>query len=126
MISLKALAKRNAESRGEVRALAVCLVPTAPARVSEDVDIRAKEAKALVHSVVALANELMVLRPSFVGYDSCNLKMQRFIEHGSEANGLGEYRRDAGASHAVKPLVPPIVRWHGEARDPGRFMQHLS
>ena len=50
---------------------------------------------------------------------------ERHVERRREADGLGKYRRGAGARHAVQRLVPPFVGRNSEPRNRRRIVLQL-
>ena len=125
LLRLQALHEGDAHARGEERILAIGFLATAPARVTEDVDVGRPEREPLVTLVLAARQEGMVLGARFVADGGGHLGHQRGIERGRQADRLRKHRGTAGAGHAVQGFVPPIVFGHLQARDGGRGVLHL-
>ena len=125
VVALHAAHEGDAEARGEVRVFAVGLLPAAPARVAEDVDVRRPEGEAVEPRAVAAPLRLVVLGPRLLGDDGRDAAHELLVEGRAEADGLREDRRDAGEGDAVEALIPPVVLGDAEARDGGRGVHHL-
>lgn len=100
-VTLQALDVRHAELRREVRVFAVRLLPSAPARVAEQVDIRRPEREALINIAVAVLRSFVVPEPSpMPGYD-CDVIM---------ASGSFTFGSSIELS-ADAPLREPFAAW---------------
>src|SRR5699024_490390 len=64
VVALQAAHEGDAHARGQVRVFAVCLLPAAPARVSEDVYVRRPECETLITLALSAPDELVMLRAS--------------------------------------------------------------
>ena len=109
-VTLQALDVRHAEPRREVRVFAVRLLPSAPARVTEQVDIRRPEREALINIAVAVLRSFVILRAGLRRNDIADFSDHLRVKHARHSNGLRKHRRRAGARHAVQRFVPPVVR----------------
>ena len=69
VIALDPLNKAYTEARGQIRILAVCLVASAPAGISEYIDIGSPECKSLVYAVVAVLVLNVELSSAIGGYN---------------------------------------------------------
>ena len=112
-------------ARGQIRVLAVGLMPAAPAGVAEDVDVRRPEGQAVVDVAVALRGQGVVLGPALGRGDVAELFEQGVVEHGGQTDGLGKAGGRAAARHAVQRLVPPVVGGHAQPLDRGRVVAEL-
>ena len=98
-----------AQLRSEERVFAESLVPSAPAGVTEDVDVGRPEGQPLVNVPVAVPGFLRIFGTCLGGCDICRLLCGCGVEHGSQSDRLGEHGRRAGTCQPVQPLVPPVV-----------------
>ena len=64
-IALQALDEPYAQPAGKIRIFTICLMTAAPARVTEDVDVRAPQGQALVNVTVAVPARATPCRDSF-------------------------------------------------------------
>ena len=105
---------------GQKRILAKGLVPAAPARVAEDVDVGRAEGEAPV-ALAAARQPVLVER---LGGDRLvHLCDQIGVEGGRQGDRLREDGGDAGTRHAVQALAPPVVGGDAQPRD-GRRLVH--
>src|SRR5687768_11849761 len=110
VIAFQRLAKGNSEAARQVRAFAERLVAAAPARIAEDVDVRAPERKTLVVTAVALAQKLVMLRARLIADRGRDLRHASHVPHRGKADGLRKHGGNTRSSDTVQALVPPIVR----------------
>lgn len=75
--ALQALHEGHAHARGEEGILAVGFLAAAPARITEDIDVRRPEGQPLIARVLVLAQELMVLGARLVADRGGDLVHQR-------------------------------------------------
>src|SRR5208282_6898363 len=104
---------------GEERVLAVGFLAAAPARVTEDVDVRRPEREAVITRAVPVvfADVVIVLGAGLGGDDIGGLVQERRVPGGGHADGLRENRGVAGARDAVQTFVPIIIGGNAEPRD---------
>ena len=108
-----------AEFAGQKRAFAVGLLPPAPARVAEDVDVRRPVGQPFVGAEISVTDRVGVtcvplLRNHLAHpFDELRRESRR---HGDR---LRENGRRAAARQAVQRLVPPDVRRNSEPRNGG-------
>ena len=114
------------QPRGERRVLPVGLLAAAPARIAEDVHIGRPQGQAMIDVSVPLSGEGVVFSPCLVGDHGSDLLHELFVEHGGEADGLGEAGSGAAPGQAVQPLVPPVVGGNPQPLDGGRVKAKLS
>src|SRR5262249_19536173 len=96
------------EAPGQVRVFAVRFLPTAPARVAEDVDVRRPEGQPLIPAVLVVADRFVVLGARFGGNDVRNPEHQRRIPGGGQPDRLREHGRLSRAGYAVERFIPPV------------------
>jgi hypothetical protein len=125
VVTLEPADERHSQAAGQVRVFAVRLLPAAPARVAEDVDVRRPEREPLVPAALALPHELVVLRASLVPDHDGHFVHERRVEGRRETDRLREDRSDARARDTVQRLVPPLVGRHVEPRDRGGLVREL-
>ena len=126
IVSLDALHKGNAHARGEIGVLAVGLLAAPPARVANEVDVRAEHREAAkAVDLACAAKGLRVLRTCFVSDCGRDAQHQLRIERRCEADRLWEDGRLPGHGHAVKGFAPVLVRWKTEPRDRRRAVHQL-
>ena len=109
VIALHAAHEGAAHGAGEEGVLAPGLHATPPARVAEDVHVRAPERKARIARVVLVAAGHHILGSRLGGNGVANLLHRLGVERGGQADGLGEDGGASAAAHAVQALVPPVV-----------------
>jgi hypothetical protein len=126
IVALHAAHVRHAHPRGEVRALPEGLVAPAPARVAEDVDVRAPVGEADVDVEDALLRQLVVLCPGLVADGPGHAQQQVGVEGRSEADALGEDGRESSPTHAVQPLGLVVVRRYAQPGDGRRAVHELG
>ncbi len=68
VVTLQALDELHGQPAGQERIFPIGLLSPAPARITEDVDVRRPEGQALIDEPLAVAHELMVLGPGLIGY----------------------------------------------------------
>ena len=118
-VALQSADNRHAQLTGQVRIFSVGLHTAAPARVTEDVDVRRPEGQSLVLSGDPGSRQgLPILDPGLVADRRKHLVHKRFIERSRHTDRHREDRRLPVARHAVQRLVPPVVggdaqRFHG-------------
>ena len=126
IVALQPLDEGDPGLAREVRVLAIGLLPAAPARIAEDVDVGGPDGETLVEAAAAVGLERVeILRAELGGDDRRRVLHAVGIPHGRHADRLREHGGDAGAGDAVQPLVPPIVGGHAEAGDRGGGMAGL-
>ena len=114
----------NAHAAGEEGIFAVGLLAAAPARITEDVEIRGPEIEAAADAHVSFARILHVLDAAFdtdLGGHGVN---SRRVEGRSQADGLG-ILGNALVDDAVERLAPPLVCGNIEPRNCGGVVLHL-
>src|ERR1700749_2727504 len=97
VLTLDALDKCGAETRGEERILAVGFLAAAPAGITKDVDIRRPDGEAEVAFVIAVADGVVVLCASFSGDDFADGVDERLIPGGGVSDGLRKHGGETGA-----------------------------
>ena len=118
--------KGQAHARSEIGILTVGLLPSAPARIAKDVDVRRPYGQAKVDAVVAVGDGIGVFGSRFGGDGVSHGMHQAGIPGCGQANGLGKDGGIAGACHAMQPLVPPGVFGDAQPRNGRRGHGHLG
>jgi hypothetical protein len=101
---------------GQVRVLAIGLLPSAPAGVTIDVDVRRPQGQALIAAWIAVADGIE-LGPGFDRHCLADPAHQALVPRRGQADGLREHRGRAVAGQAVQALVPPLVAADPEPRN---------
>ena len=124
-VSLKSANEGDAQPARKKRVLPVCLVPSSPAGISEQIDIRRPESEPLIDVPIVLQRGSIILRPAF----DCDGRRDSFkkgiVKGRSQADRLRKTRRGPRTRHSVERFVPPIVRRYAEAGDGGRLICQL-
>ncbi len=125
IVSLHSLHELHAHARGQIGILAVGLLAPPPARIAEDVYVRAPECQALVAPVLAAPLGFPVLRPGLVA-DRLRLGPQQLrVERGRQPDRLRKHRCRTRPGHSVQRLVPPFVGGHPEPGNRRRIVLQL-
>ena len=125
-IALQALDEPYAQPAGKIRIFTICLMTAAPARVTEDVDVRAPHGQALVNVAVAMRRLPVVFRARLGADDACHHFVEVLVENRRQANRLREHRRRARARHAVQGFIPPVIRRNAQPRNGRRVKTELG
>ena len=107
--ALQPLHEGDAQCAGEIRVLAVGLLPAAPARIAEDVDVGRPDGQALIQAPIGVQRPRIELRPRFDRDDIADLPDQIGVPRRGHAHGLREDGRRPVARDAVQPLAPPVI-----------------
>ena len=115
----------NAHAAGEERIFAVGLLSAAPARITEDVQVRGPEiqASAMMPACPSRASCTCLMRPSIPIWVAMAW-MSRRIEGRGQTDRLRILRYTL-VDHAVERLTPPLVRRNVEPRNCGGLVLHL-
>ncbi len=109
-VTLERLDKRNPNPAGQIGVFAVGFLTAPPARIAEDIDIGCPEGQSIIlFAFLPLAQCLMVFGTPFIGNHGADLVNQIKIPTGCHADGLGKDSGNAGSSHTMQALVPPVV-----------------
>ena len=108
--ALQTFYKCHAEAAGEIRVLPVRLMTASPARIAENIYIRGPERQPLINVTVFLCCIGIVFRTSLRRNHISNLTEQRIVKGCAKPDRLRKYRCLSGSRHAVKRLVPPVIR----------------
>ena len=114
------------EAGGQIRVFPIGLVPAAPARVAEDVDVRGPEGQPVVDIPVFACRDCVVLGAALGGRNIAELFEQGVVKHGCQTDGLREAGGGAAARHAVQGFVPPVVGRNTQTLDGGRVIAQLA
>ena len=117
---LQPLHERDAQCAGEIRVLAVRLLPAAPARIAEDVDVGRPDGEALVDAAVRGDGLRIELGARLGRDDGADLPQQIGVPGGGKADRLREDGRLAVAGEAVEAFVPPVVGGQADGGIGGR------
>ena len=124
VVALHAGDEGHAHAPGQEGIFAVGLLAAAPARVSENVDVRRPEVQAFEDVAVARAYRLRMLDAAF-GADRLGHGVNcRRVEGGGQPNRPGKLGR-AIHLHAVQRLAPPVVGRNLEARNRASLIHQL-
>ena len=124
VVALQAGDIGNAHAAGQERIFAVCLLPTAPAWIPEDIQVGRPEIEPAHDSNVALACILHVLDAAFNANLSRHGVNTRRIEGGGKADGLW-ILGNALVDHAMQRLAPPLVCRDLQPLNLRRIVLHL-
>src|SRR5687767_3029624 len=125
VVALQTAHELNTKLRGEVRILAVRLLPSPPARIAKNVDVWTPESQALVTAELALAR-ILVMLCACLGRDNVGDLVHQFCVPGrGEANGLWKHSRNARSGHAMQGLIPVVVSRNAETFNRWRSIPHL-
>ncbi len=108
-LSLQAFNKSHPHPGGKAGVLPIGFVPPSPSRVSEKVDIRRPEGKALIQASIPFFYLLIIFRPSLRCDDIPDFFQEFIIKRSRQANRLGKYRSRTRPGHSVKGFIPPII-----------------
>ena len=114
---LQAFDEGHSQATGEVGVFAVGFMAAPPARVAEDVDVRAPEGQSQAHDAVVQTARRVVLGAGFVGYGLPDPVHERGIPRCRQTDGLGKDSGLAGTGHSVQALVPPDIPGDPQAPD---------
>ena len=109
IVTLNTFYKAYAEAGSKVRIFTVCLVASAPAGISENVNVGSPESKALVNVSVAATSLHIVLAASLGGNCVTDFFEEVLVEGSRKADSLRENRSDTRSCNPVKSLIPPVV-----------------
>ena len=108
-VALQALDVAHAQAGGQIGILTVGFVAAAPAGITEDVDVGAPHAQALINIAVLMNGLAVVLGARLMADDLGDLLMEVLIENSCQTDSLGEHGGRAGAGNAMECLIPPVV-----------------
>ncbi len=123
--ALDSLDEPRRQRAGEIGILAQRLLPAAPARIAEDVDVGRPEGEAEVAVEIMLALRLIVTRAALHRDRAALGEEQVAVPARGHRDRLGEDGRLARARDAVERLVPIVVGRDAEPRDRRRDILHL-
>ena len=86
---------------GQIGVLSVGLVSPAPAGVPEDVDVRRPEGQPVIDVPISQGGQGVVLGPALRGRQVAQPFQPLVVEHGRQADGLGEAGGAAAPGHTV-------------------------
>ena len=121
-VSLKTFYKSGSQFSGEVRVLSVGLMTPAPSGITENVDIRRPEGQSLINIPVIVLHILIVFRSSLSGNNLRHLMKKLRIKAGCQTDRLRKNRRLTASGHAMKSLIPPVVRRNPQVSDGRRVV----
>ena len=124
IVALHAGHKRHAHVPCQKRIFAIRLLPAAPARIAEDVDVRRPEIQPLENVAVPRAHILRMLDAPLGADVDGHLVNLRRVEGRAKPDRLGKLRRPIHR-HAVQSLAPPVVRRHIQPRNRARLVHQL-
>ena len=125
-IALQSLDEPYAQPAGKIRVFAIGFMPSAPAGITENVDVRAPHGQALVNVAVAMRRLPVVLRARFGADDACHHFVEVLVENRRQTNRLREHRRRARARHAVQGFIPPVICRNAQPRNGRRVKTELG
>ncbi len=126
IVALDASHEGDAHPRDEIRVLAVGLLAAAPARVAEEVDVRAEHREPAEPLDLAFPGErLRVLRTRLVTDHGRDAQHQLGVERRRQPDGLREDGRLPRHGDTVERLAPVLVLREPEPRDRGRAVHQL-
>ena len=126
IVALESLDEGDSQASGQKRIFAIRLLAASPARIADEVDVGCPEGEAVVLSVQAAADGVMIFGARLGGDGIGDLVQQRGVPHGGQADGLRKRGGGAGARHAVEAFVPVVVSRHAEPFDGRRIIEHLG
>ena len=122
----------SAHHAGEIRVLAAGLLAASPPRVTEDIDVRAPERKALVPDAACGLGHSEAMMVGSIPGGTClvrdggvDLELLRLVKSSCKADGLRENGR-ARAADTVAGLAPPVVGGDAETVDRDRAVHHQA
>ena len=124
VIALEAGDVGDAHAAGEERVLAVCLLPAAPSRIAEDIEVGRPEVEATHDAGVSFALVLHVLDTAFDADLPGHGMDAGCIESRCQADRLGIFRH-ALVDDAMQSLTPPLISGNVEPGNGGRVVLHL-
>ena len=124
VIALQARDVRHAHAAGKEWVLAVRLLPAAPSRIAEDVEVGRPEVEAAHDTGVSFALVLHVLDTAFNADLPGHRVDARCVEGCGQADRLGILRHTL-VDYAMQSLTPPLIRGNLEPRNGGRVVLHL-
>ena len=111
---------------GKEGVFAVGFVASAPARVTENIDVGRPEGKSLVNIPVAVGGKGVIFCSCFNGGYFCRFFCKGSIKHSRKSDCLREHCGCACTGYSVKSLVPPVVGGDSEALNGGCVIAQLS
>ena len=117
---------RCSHLRGKKWVLAVGFLPTSPARITKNIDIRRPDRQTVIPVAVSFfADPRVVFHPK-LRRDHIGFFLQQVgIESCSQADRLGKNCGVALARSAMQPFAPPVVSGNSQPRNCGRRVHHL-
>ena len=125
-IALQSLDEPYAQPAGKIRIFAIGFMPSAPAGITENVDVRAPHGQTLVNVAVAMRRLPVVLCARFGADDACHHFVEVLVENCRQTNRLREHRRRARTRHAVQGFIPPVIRRNAQPRNGRRVKTELG
>ena len=126
VVALQAGNESKGKMAGEERVFAVGFLPTAPARIAEDVDVGRPEGETVIAAGVVVGDGVVVFGARFGGNDVGDGVDEIGVPGGAEADGLRKDSGVTGAGDTVESFVPPVVRGDLQTRDGGSDVLHLG
>ena len=112
--SLNALYEPDSQPGRKIRILSVSLMPPAPARITEDIDVRGPERKPLIDIPVAVSGISVIFRPSLCRDDISDLLHDVFVKCRRHPDRLRKHRCRSRPCHTVQCLIPIIISRNAE------------
>ena len=102
-----------------------CLHTPSPARIAQDIDIRAPEGQSCIAGIVAVFTCNAIFGTCLRSYGIAYLLYQFRMECRRQSYGLWKYRSPAVAPHAVQAFVPPVIGFYAQSLDAWSLVHHL-
>jgi hypothetical protein len=126
VVALESLDKSNPQRGGEVGVFTISFLTSAPARVTENVDVRRPNSEAGVNLADALLSSFVMFGPGFIGDGRGNLMEQLRVPGSGQTDSLGKHRRYPSPAQAMQPFIPPVVLGHIQVLNSRRIKEHLG
>ena len=116
-VALQPAHKGFTQPGSQKRIFSVGLMPAAPARITEDIDIGGPHRQPMVNIPVSFCRQGIVFCPCLRG-DCIRYFLEKFlIKHGSKTDSLRKAGCGSSARQPVQSLIPPVVFRNAEAVD---------
>ena len=126
IVSLQAFHYGNPHPFCQVRIFSIGFHATAPAGITEDIDIRRPKGQAFVAVIFFIFLILMVFGASFIAHHRKCFVQCVVVESRRHRDSLWENSRFSGTCDTVQGFVPPIVFGYTEAFDCRSRIHHLA
>ena len=113
------------KKRSEKRILAERLLPSAPARVTENIYIRRPKGKPLINIIVAVFFMLIVFDASLCGYHIRDIMYQHTVKCCGKPYRMRKDSCCAASCHAMRAFIPPVVFMYSEPLYGRRIVEKL-